>query len=187
MPNSGAPSVQKIGRGALFLQKNREGRIPPLNGTVLVMLIYLSFPLLSPSFLSSFPFSPFFFLSSFPLLFGAPLVTPGAGPPKSSQDTPPDIPMLFSYFISWVSGMYLIPLCSEQSIYSTTVESGYDYSYSIIIINRVFMMSKYDILRSFCYLLSVRTVSVQSGLAMTSSFLWNRILSLPLFHKELII
>ena len=68
---------------ASHLYKNREGRIPHLNGALLIMLIYLSFSFLAPSFLSSFSlFSSF--LSSFPFLFWYPFSDPGAIRPWSA-------------------------------------------------------------------------------------------------------
>ena len=66
---------------APYLYKKWGGPIPPLNGALLVMLIYPSFPFLSPSFLSSFSFLSFF-SSSFP--FWYPFSDPGGpGAPKA--------------------------------------------------------------------------------------------------------
>ena len=68
----------------LISTKNRE-RAHPLNGALLVMLIYLSFPFLFPSFLSSFSFLFFFSLFSFPFLFffWRPFSDPGGRGPQS--------------------------------------------------------------------------------------------------------
>ena len=76
-------------KGAQSLQRIGKGRIPHLNGTLFVMLIYLSFPFLSPSFLSSHSF-PLFLFSLFSLsYFGAPLVTLGPWGPRPPK--PPRI------------------------------------------------------------------------------------------------
>ena len=76
--------VHSFCSGALSLQKKKRNRILPLNGALLVMLIYFShFVPFFPSFF--FPFFRFFFpfLSSSPFFFfGAPLVTLGDEVPK---------------------------------------------------------------------------------------------------------